>query len=542
MENILLLQLNRLGDLVQTVPLLQRLRAEKPGARITLACVQGVHTIIAECGYFDRLLPVPLKDVEALSDPDRRDAFPNQAPFSAYPEFRETYDLVVNLTNDFGSSVINEKVKSARKLGRIHTFAGELRLLGPWSKYLFAMVANRVDNLFNLVDIQMGIADLEPKPQPASLPVSDARRAEAKALLDSHGRRGGRRLIALQTGASQLHRAWSLENFAAISGRLIRDGNAEIVLVGDAGERPRAEALQSLVGLPVVDLVGRTSLSQLPAVMQACDLLVSNDTGTIHIAAAVGTRTLGLYFSTAYFSETAPYGPGHAVLQVEIPCAPCHASAICPVQRCRDYLTPDAVHDTVRWMLDAPSDQPSEPPAMRPNLSLYKSYFLGNGSLIFLPVHAAASSHYFAGMMGRMLWECALGFSRDPQLAGLWKLMRDDRDWESKRATMAASLETLAETFGKGVNLAGKLQAEFSGAAPERDRILLLNRQLSELGAAMAASSKEGGLFADFLKYEMMDMDYVAYPELADILAEKYRRLSDWTIQFQATLGRMSAS
>ncbi len=542
MENILLLQLNRLGDLVQTVPLLRRLRVEKPHARITLVCVQGVHAILAECGYFDRLVPVPLKDVEALTDPDNRAAFPNLAPFSTHPEFRETYDLVVNLTNDFGSSVINEKVQAARKLGRIHTFEGELRLLGPWSKYLFAMVANRVDNLFNLVDIQMGIAGLQPSPQPASLPVSEARRAEAKALLDSHGRRGGRTLIALQTGASQLHRAWSIENFAAISRRLIENGQVEIVLVGDASERSRAETLQSMVGLPLVDLVGRTSLAQLPALLRSCDLLVSNDTGTIHIAAAVGTRTLGLYFSTAYFSETAPYGPGHAVLQVEIPCAPCSASAICPVQLCRAYLTPEAVHATVRWMIDSVADPLSPPPAISPNLSLYRSYFLGNGSLIFLPVHAVASSHYFTGMLGRLLWEGALGFNREPQLDGLWRLMCRDRDWEAKRAAMAANLEELAATFAKGLNLTSKLKAEFAGDAPQHERIVLLNQQLSELGAAMAASSKAGGLFGDFLKYEMMDMDYAAYPQLAGILAEKYQRLSAWTMQFQATLARLSAS
>ena len=55
----------------------------------------------------------------------------------------------------------------------------------------------------------------------------------------------------------------------------------------------------------------------------------------------------------------------------------------------------------------------------------------------------------------------------------------------------------------------------------------------------MAGASKNGGLFGDFLKYELMDMDYVDYPQLADVLEEKYRRLFDWTQLFQTTLARL---
>lgn len=529
MEKILLLQLNRLGDLVQTVPLLRQLRSEYPDSEITLVCQLGIQEIVADCGYFDRLVALSKRTVDGLSD---RTSF---VAFDQHPEFRETYDLAINLASDLGAAILTEKIAAKRKQGRIHTHDGEIRLLGLWAKYLFAMVTNRLDNLFNIVDIQAGIAGLQPAPQPNSLPVSAARAAEAVSLLDSNGRKGGRRLIAFQTGASQLHRAWALENFAELSCRLLENDYAEIVLVGDAGERERAENLQSLVPFPLLNLVGKTSLVQLPAILAECDLLVSNDTGTIHIAAAVATPTLGLFFSTAYFSETAPYGAGHAILQVEIPCAPCHASAVCPVQICRQYLPPEAVYETTRWLLDG-----SESPTPRPNLSLYLSRFLANGSMIYLPVHPEVSKHYFAGLIGRQLWEGVLGLERDRHQEEIWNRIRHNQDWEKNKTTLAATFESLATTFSIGLNLASKLRSELEGATPIRARIVILHRQLSELGATMANLARDGGLFGDFLKYEMMDLDYAPYPEIARNLEAKYQKLSEWTRGFRDVLVRLS--
>jgi ADP-heptose:LPS heptosyltransferase len=537
MKSILLLQLNRLGDLVQTLPLLRRMRRENPEARITLVALEGFSGILAECGYFDKLIAIPLKESEALTAPERQEAFPNLPPFDAHPEFRQTHDLVVNLTNDLGSAILCEKIPAARKLGRINTYEGELRLLGPWSKYMFSMVSHRLDNLFNLVDIQMGIAGLLPGPEPASLEVPEARRKEAEALLRAEGRRPGRKLIALQAGASELHRAWSLENFAALAQTLMSNGYADIALMGDPKERERVDRLAELIGMPVMNLAGKTSLQSLPAVLQACDLLISNDTGTIHVAAAAGTATLGLYFSTAYFSETAPYGGNHAVLQVEIPCAPCYTSSRCPVQLCRAHLDPLAVEETARWMLDGTP----QPPRAFPNLSLYRSRFLANGSLIYLPARSDhASSHFLAGLLGRLLWEGVLGLSRDPVLEDVWRRVRGSEAWEARLAEFSRSMTSLAGPFREGLELARKLRAEFDAEIPVRERIIRLHEKLTALSVSMAALSKDAGLVGSFLQFEMMDMDYATYPALAEILEEKYRMLSGWMGRFESTLDRLA--
>ena len=536
MKSILLLQLNRLGDLVQTLPLLRRMRRGNPEARIVLVAQEGFSAILGECDYFDTLITLSLGQLEALGTPEHQAAFPNLAPYDGHPEFRQAYDLIVNLTNDLGSAVLCEKIRADRKLGRINTYEGELRLLGPWAKYMFSLVSHRVENLFNIVDIQLGIAGLAPRPEPGSLRVGEGRQREARAFLAASGRRPGRKLIALQTAASELHRAWSLENFSLLAQSLSANGYADILLVGDARERERTEKLADMIGMPVLNAAGKTSLLQLPALLQACDLLISNDTGTIHVAAAVGLPTLGLFFSTAYYSETAPYGDGHVVLQVEIPCAPCHTSSRCPVQICRQFLTPDAVGEAAIWMLgDGPEPLPHT------NLSVYKSRFLANGSLVYLPLRPErVTPNFLSGLLGRLLWEESLGLARDPALERFWEAVRGSDLWGRKRENMALALAGLGGPFQEGLALAESLRAEFDAESPRRDRIIALHESLAALGKAMADRSKVAGLCGSFLKFEMMDMDFSTYPALAEILEDKYRSLTRWAGLFQATLLRLS--
>jgi ADP-heptose:LPS heptosyltransferase len=537
MRNILLLQLNRLGDLVQTLPLLRRMRREHPRARIVLAALEGFSGILEECDCFDKLITIPPGELEALGIPEKQDAFPDAGPFAAHPEFRQSFDLLVNLTNDFGSAVIAHKVRAERKLGRIHTYEGELRLLGSWTKYMYSMVGHRKENLFNIVDIQMGIGGMTPAPESRYLPVPERRRKEAEALLAANGRRPGRKLIALQTAASELHRAWDLEGFSVLAQSLMANGFADIALLGDARERDRVGRLADAIGMPVIDLAGKTALLQLPAVLEACDLLISNDTGTIHVAAAVGIPTLGLYFSTAYYSETAPYGSGHVVLQVEIPCAPCSASSRCPVQACREFLKPDVVEEAARWML---GDR-REPPRPRENLSVYRSCFLSNGSLAYLPLHPGiVSSHYLTGLLGRQLWDEALGLAADPDLEALWHGARTAEERRVLCGGLISELAGMEKPFRQGLGLASGLRAQFESEVPEKESIIAMHQELAGLGKAMGEASRNAGLCGSFLRFEMMDMDYANYPVLAEILEDKYRMLTAWAERFQAILLKLA--
>ena len=522
MRDILFLQLGRLGDLIQTLPVIRRCKQAHPGCRITLVCLENFRDAIQESGGWDRLVPVRLEDTDALAAPGNRETFPDRPPFDAVPEFRERYDLVLALNPDLGSAILCDRIAGARKLGRVDTVEGELRLLGHWAKYLFAMVGERTANLYNIVDVNMGLAGLAPARQEPSLPVSASRLEEARDILRACGWRGGRPLVALQTGASDLHRAWDTDHFAALAARLADDG-AEVALLGDARETDRAREVREKSGRPMIDLAGKTGLPQLAAVVKACDLLVSNDTGTLHVAAGVGTPTLGLFFASAYFSETAPYGSGHAVLQVEIPCSPCSASSRCTRQICREHLPADAVHRTVRWLLRPGSEAPDLPP----NLGLYQSRFLDNGTLLYAPARDDRfSDHYLAGLSGRHLWDRVFGIPPDPCFERLCLRARESAGWQGRREARLAAIESLAGPLQRGADLAGRLRRAF--AEGDAAAIRPLHAQILGLGGAVTAAGAQSGMLGAFLRYEMMDLPYAEYPGLAALLEEKYQSLSAW--------------
>lgn len=530
MRDILLIQLGRLGDLVQTLPLVQALKAGHPQVRVTLMCLADFRAILEDFRGVDRVIPVRIQDTDALVEPERRAAFPQAPPFDAFPELAEEYDLAVTLNPDQGSAVILEKVKAGTKSGRVATERGELRLLGPWAKYLFAMVSHRRQNLFNIVDIHKGMAGIAPSALSPCLRVPAARGEAARAVLRAEGWRGERPLVALQAGSSDPHRAWDLENFAALAGRLLDDG-ATVVLLGDSRETGMAEGIRAKVGRPLLDMVGKTRLPDLPALLAMCDLLVSNDTGTVHVAAAVGLPTLTLMFATAYYTESAPYGAGHAVLQAEIACSPCSTSTRCPVQLCRGSLTVEAVHAAARWRLRPGSD----PPPPSPGAEVYLSRFQGNGTLLYAPARGpGAPAHFQTGHFHRRLWEEALGLPTEPEGAAAWPLQAAAGEGAETRERFAGSLAALSEPLARGRELAERLRLAFAEGKPEL--IHPLHGQLARLGESLHALASRSGPVGDFLRFELMDLDYVEYPELAGRLEGKYRAMSGLVDRIRAAL------
>jgi len=184
---------------------------------------------------------------------------------------------------------------------------------------------------------------------------------------------------------------------------------------------------------------------------------------------------------------------------------------------------------------------PDALPAAAPNLSLYRSRFLGDGSLAFLPVRPdSASAHFQEALLGRLLWQDALGLDGDPTLDSLRTRLKKEDPFRRKREDLAGALGALEIPVRRGLELAVALRAEFRSGAASRDRILELHRSLAGLAADLASASKPAGLCGSFLQFEMMDLDYVPYPAMAGILEDKYRMLADRLARFRAVLESMS--
>jgi len=166
-------------------------------------------------------------------------------------------------------------------------------------------------------------------------------------------------LVVLNAGATNSRaKCWPAERFAALADRLIQTFDAQVVLIGAASERESSEGVvERMQHRPTdrggaINLAGETTMTELIGLLNACDLLVSNDTGPAHIAAALGRPTITLFGPTNEF-ETSPAGKRTELIRAEgIECARCmHRD--CPIDhRCMTRISAEEVFDRARALLE----------------------------------------------------------------------------------------------------------------------------------------------------------------------------------------------
>lgn len=162
-------------------------------------------------------------------------------------------------------------------------------------------------------------------------------------------------LICIHPAAGNEMKQWPIEYFAAVADRLVEDHGAQIILIGGPGEEPIGEnLLRHMRRDGAVSLIGRSPLSDLPALLTRCDLFLGNDSGPKHIAAGLGIPTVAVHSGSVDVYEWGPIGP-HAVAVVrDVTCAPCYLPTPQLCRRglaCLRQLTPDAVYAACEKML-----------------------------------------------------------------------------------------------------------------------------------------------------------------------------------------------
>ncbi len=332
-ERILVLQLGHIGDLVHTTPLLRRLRGVFAGSRIDM--VTGPWTADAA-----RLLPqvneviAYCPDIEQLHRGDRRECRSRLGELSLLRMLRDReYDLLVSCgpTNLVELFFIHG-VRPRRWLG-VASPAGDL--YPQWSQALTVTYdsreyeARRLLALLELLGIKAGDdLDLE-------LHLDDAARRYGEEAAGRLRRLGvGGPLIAVVPGAGWRWRRWPVERYAELIGRIAaRRRDVGFLVLGTGTERRLGGRLAAVAPGRVLNLAGRTTLLEAAGVVGAADVFVGSDSGLLHVAAALGKPTVGL-FGPMDPRRWAPRGGRHAVLYHRVECRGCLPWH--PRSRCRD--------------------------------------------------------------------------------------------------------------------------------------------------------------------------------------------------------------
>jgi heptosyltransferase I len=163
--------------------------------------------------------------------------------------------------------------------------------------------------------------------------VSERDRRQVKSLLDESGIDGSRLLVAINPVALWETKLWLNDRFAALADRLVRAHDLDVVFTGGPGDRETIADIRAKMTEKAADFSGRTTLTMLAALYQQAALLVTTDTGPMHLAAAVDTRVVALFGPTAPW-RTGPFGKGHTVIRTAPPCSPCFKRQ-CDVHQCR---------------------------------------------------------------------------------------------------------------------------------------------------------------------------------------------------------------
>jgi heptosyltransferase-2 len=179
------------------------------------------------------------------------------------------------------------------------------------------------------------------------LVLREEERGWAEKQLRELGLLDGRILIGINPGAAYgLAKCWHPDRFAELGRRLYERWKATALIFGREEERSMANRILKSLGSGGVDFTGKTRLLQLAALLERCRLLVTNDTGTMHVASAVGTPVVAIFGSTDPVA-TGPWGDGHVVVRKEVPCSPCF-KRVCPTDhRCMEQITVDEVEEVV---------------------------------------------------------------------------------------------------------------------------------------------------------------------------------------------------
>ena len=161
----------------------------------------------------------------------------------------------------------------------------------------------------------------------------------------------GRAWAIVHPGASASSRRYPAGSFAAACGRLVREHAVDVLFTGSAEEVPLVESIRASMDAPSMSLAGRLSLGELAALLAVSPLLIANNTGPVHLAAALGTPVVDLYALTN--PQHTPWMAPSRVLNVDVPCAGCRRS-VCPLGHgaCLSLVPPERVVRAALELLD----------------------------------------------------------------------------------------------------------------------------------------------------------------------------------------------
>ena len=332
-ENILLIRLSSLGDIVLASPAIRAVRRHYPKARITMLVAKQYADLLTENSHLDEVITF---------DRTAKNRDTGEMVRIVRLLRRRNFDLAIDFQRKFRTSLLTYLSSSKCRVGnhRPNGLMCTVRVPDRVNKHA-------IDRYFDLL-YPLGI---EPTDRTLELFLSDSDRERARDILAKEGVHPNRLKVGLFPGAGWKLREWMPNRFAAIGDRIIKDFDAQVLIFGGPNEGELVNHIAHLMTAQATTFAANIPIRHFAALVEACNLFITNDTGPMHIAAAMRTPTVAL-FGPGNHIRFQPLEPIHSTLRHHVPCNPCKQfTDKCKDNICMKLITVDEVWETVQEKL-----------------------------------------------------------------------------------------------------------------------------------------------------------------------------------------------
>ncbi len=354
--NILIVKTSAIGDVTHTMPALSCLRKHFPEAHITWLVEEAASDLITGHRAVDRVLVSKRqKWVKEFKSGAWLSVIKKVRVFAKELQGRE-YDLVIDFQGLLKSGIWVWLSRGKKRVG-----FGKGMQHSECSYFFLNKKVPAVDMEIHALDRELlllqaiGVPCKEIK---YDFPITPLHQQKVGLLLDCAGfQKNKQQLIAINPQTTWETKLWYNDRFAELADKLAAKG-VFIVFTGGIADKKVITGIQERMSHKSLDLTGKSSLIELAALYQEADLVISTDTGPMHIAAAVGTPIVALFGPTAPW-RTGPHGEGHQVLRRELPCSPCFKRQCLLAKekkKCMEAITVGQVVDAALAKLNASID------------------------------------------------------------------------------------------------------------------------------------------------------------------------------------------
>jgi heptosyltransferase-2 len=336
-RSILIRGTNWIGDVVMTLPAISAVRETYPTARISILVKPWVADLLRMCPDVD--------DVIIYDRPGAHDGI--GGIFKLARELREKrFDMAILLQNAIEAAVI-------AWLARIPIRAGYNT---DGRGFLLTHPVKRKDEILRVHQTEYYLGMLmalgfKSRGKDVKLRLEEREKLLAKDILQKRNIPENALIIGMAPGATYgPAKRWFPERFAAVADRLAERFPVKVLLFGSLGDREIAQKVQESAHGSLINLAGETTLGESISLIGRCRLFVTNDSGLMHVAGALGIPTVAIFGSTNPLT-TSPVGRKSVVITKNVPCSPC-LKETCPTDFiCMDLITADEVYDTAASLL-----------------------------------------------------------------------------------------------------------------------------------------------------------------------------------------------